>query len=280
MPLHFQSITNDDQNPSLLAALLSDFTENYDSVFVSRDKYIHIQKHLNNTLTGQEFGKAVYTAKIDDEKGSIVLLDLDIMLKGKGRSALCLNERLSGSSDANEYYEAEISGDDGHLKLETVNRHTIEGALINRAQDVSACAFPFELNVFADIDALNHYLGFSKDAELGDSGIKVGGLSERFIMPGGIFDGEADDDHYSFLVGTIRSFSDVRWELEAGRLDFIIANIDTALGEIPVAMSREVFDLSELAVGAVICMRAYIKADVSKPEAFTATAQRAHEERP
>lgn len=272
MPLHFQSITNDAQNPSLLAALLSDFTENYDSVFVSRDKYIHMQKHLFNTLTGQEFGKVVYTAKIDDEKCSIMLLDIDIMLKGKVHTSICLNDRLSGSSDANEYYEAEISGHGGHFKLETVNRHTIEGALIKRAYEVSACAFPFELNVFADIDALNRFFGLSTAVELANSGKMFRGLSEKFIMPGSIFDDKADNDHHSFLVGTVQSFSDVRWELDALKLDFIIANIDTALGEMPVAMSRDVFDLSELAVGTVIGMNAYIKADLSKPEAFTATA--------
>ncbi len=47
-----------------------------------------------------------------------------------------------------------------------------------------------------------------------------------------------------------------------------VVSVDSGMGTIPVAMSRECFDLGELAVGKVLEMRADIKADFStyRPE--------------
>lgn len=49
---------------------------------------------------------------------------------------------------------------------------------------------------------------------------------------------------------------------------FVLAQADTALGVIPVSMSREVFELEKLKVGCVIVMNADIKADLAKDGDF------------
>ena len=49
----------------------------------------------------------------------------------------------------------------------------------------------------------------------------------------------------------------------------VIAHVDTALGCIPVAMGRDVFDLSALDVGSIIGMNADVKVDLSSSDDFT-----------
>ena len=89
-------------------------------------------------------------------------------------------------------------------------------------------------------------------------------------MPGGILGGNKEEDEsYSFLLGKVLSWQDVRWMIGENALDFVIVWLDTALGEIPAAMGREVFDLSKLKEGAIIAMNADIKADLSNSKDFT-----------
>ncbi len=267
MPLHFQSLT-EDQSSGFLAWLLTKGMDGCDSIFVSKDKYIHCRRKIFDSLTGRVIGHLVYTLKIDDEKKAIFALDLDIMLESADTCRIQLYDLLGGSSDSNEYYHAEAE-EGGHFEMETVNRHTVEGAISDSMREVRICAFPFELNVFKDMDALNRYVGFTKVIDVADTGIKVRGLSPKFIMPGQAFSkNKKEDEHYSFVVGTVCSFSDVRWDFGEYSLDFVIAQVDTALGCIPVAMGREVFDLSSLEVGSIIGMNADIKADLSKPGDF------------
>ncbi|MBQ3216741.1 MAG: hypothetical protein IJB35_02875, partial [Oscillospiraceae bacterium] len=54
-------------------------------------------------------------------------------------------------------------------------------------------------------------------------------------------------------------------------LPFVLAKVDTALGAIPVAMGREVFDLKELKAGCIVAMNADIKADLARDEDFMYT---------
>ena len=272
MPLHFQSIIDEGRDPDYMAWLLTEGMDDIDSIFVSPDKFIHAQKNIIDSLSGVEIGKLIYTMKVDDEKQAVLVLDLDIILLNSETATIQINRLLEGSSDSNEYYEAETIEEGGHFELETVNRYTVEGNIEGSKRDVYLSAFPFELTVFPDMDAFNKYVGFSRVINVANTGIMVGGLSEKFIMPGGLFsDKKKPDDHYSMVVGRVRSFQDVRWEFGEYKLDFVIAKVDTALGRIPVAMGRSVFDLATLTEGSVIGMNADIKTDLSKPEDFTNT---------
>ena len=52
------------------------------------------------------------------------------------------------------------------------------------------------------------------------------------------------------------------------KLPFVLAKVDTAAGVVPVAMGRDVFDLSNLTVGCIVAMDTVVKADVAAPGAF------------
>ena len=51
-------------------------------------------------------------------------------------------------------------------------------------------------------------------------------------------------------------------------LTFVIAQVKTALGIVPVAMSRDVFNIDGICPGKVLAMAAVVKADLSKPDSF------------
>ena len=133
---------------------------------------------------------------------------------------------------------------------------------------MSISAFPFQLTVHNSIDEYNSWAGFGKGISVGGTDYKVHGFSEHFIMPGGTFGEEDEDEHYSFLLGTVLSWREVSWKIGENALPFLIVWLDTALGVIPAAMSSEVFDLSQLKEGAIIAMSADIKADLSVQDDF------------
>lgn len=266
MPLHLQSIKDDDRQAERLTALLMMSGEDPDAIFVSEDKYLHTQYDLTNEISGEVFGKVVLTMKINEE--NIEILDLDIFLNNENRVALDFLDIREGSSDSNEYYDA-ATEDDIHLQVETVNRHTVDTELTGTRREVRACAFPFEATVYEDIRAFNRSVGFGDGINVGKTDLVVHGLSEKFMMPGTVMkEKQKKGESYTFLIGTVSSFQDVTWRLGNEDLDFALVWLDTALGCIPAAMGREVFDLSDLAVGKVVGMNADIKVDLSKPEVF------------
>lgn len=271
MPLHLQSIKDDDQIPRHMTDLLMICRQDPDEFFMAEDKYIHTRFALTDELTGDPFGKLVFTMKNDDEQKHIEIIDVDITLDNEKRTAVHILALRAGSSDANEYYDAMTEDDEAHFELETVSRHIIREPLENTVRNVSISAFPFQATIYEDIEAFNRWAGFGKEINVKGLDYKVHGYSERFIMPGGTFSSKKEDDEtYTFLLGTVKSWKEVRWSLGEDTLDFIIVRLDTALGVIPAAMGREVFDLSLLKEGAIIAMNADIKAELAKPEDYIA----------
>ena len=269
MPLHLQSLTNDYQDHDLLTSLLMLATENPDGFLVTEDKYLLSRYALSDEPSGMPFGSLVITMKVCDEENVIRILDLDITLENESRTVLHFLEMRDGSSDSNEYYEAETEKDGSHLELETVCRHAIRDSLSDSVRDVSISAFPFQLSVFEDIEAFNQWAGFDKEINVKGMDFYVHGFSEHFIMPGSAQRMMKEDDEiFSFLLGKVDSWKEIRWKIGDRELEFVIIRLDTALGTIPVAAGREVFDLSGLAKGAIIAMSADIKADLSRPGDF------------
>lgn len=268
MPLHLNSITNNSQNSEILAWMLQEGMDRCDSIFVTEDqKYFHIRCNIEDCLTGDVIGKMVYTFLHGDK--AIEVLDLDIMLNNTVPSVISFIELREGSSDSNEYYEAEVVDGGQHFELETVNRHVIAENLIDTEREVYVSAFPFALSVYEDMDAFNAWAGFKKDISVGDTSLKVGGFSEKFMMPGGMDNpNKRSDESYSFVVGKVVSFKDVEVAFGKNVFPFVLTWVDTALGVIPVPMSREVFDLENLKVGCIIAMNADVKVDVAKVDDF------------
>lgn len=268
MPLRLNAITNNSQDPALLAGILGPIVQANDSAFVTPDgSYIHGRTEMIDTKTGQFIGHYVFTYKVHNEKKSLEILDIDLMLASQTRMRVSFLKCLPESSDANEYYDVEAAGMGQHLQIETVNRHTVAEQIEGTEREVSACAFPFQLSVYRNLRMLNKHFGFRRHKRIGKTGMKAFGFSDTFAAPGNIFAKE-DAQPYSFMIGTVRSFRDVSIRIDEQKLDFVLAQVETALGIIPVAMGREVFDLKKLRKGCVISMNADVKVDLSKPEDF------------
>lgn len=266
MPLHINSITND-RSTSVLAWILQKGMDECNSIFVSDDnKYFHIRREIRDLRTGDAIGELVYTVKHSDER--LEVLDLDITWNSDELVSVQFDKLCKGSSESNEYYLAEVM-DGGHFELETVNRYVIKNDLENTENQVYISAFPFELSVFPDIDSFNEWAGFKNEITVGDTDIKVGGFSESFIMPGGIFkEDKSEEEHYSFLIGRVVDFRDVEIAFGEQIYSFVLAKVDTALGVIPIGIGREVFDLSEIQVDCIVAMNADVKADMARKEDF------------
>ena len=268
MPLRLNAITNNSQDSALLAGILGPIVQANNSAFVTPDgKYIHGRTEMTDTKTGQLIGHYVFTYKVHNEKNSLEILDIDLVFSGQTRTTLTFLKRLPESSDSNEYYDVEAASMGQHLQVETVNRHTVAEQIEGTERDVSVSAFPFELTVYKNLKALNKQFGFHRAKKIGKTGMKAFGFSDTFAAPGSVFAKEGTQP-YAFMIGTVESFRDVSIRIDEHNLDFVLAQVETALGIIPVAMGREVFDLKKLRKGCVIGMNANVKVDLSKPEDF------------
>ncbi len=261
MPLHLDSIAPD-IGPAAENFLRPDLMDSIDDVIYSEDERIlHIAHFILDSARFGRVGKLIYTLLRDpDPAESYGIIDIDLTLCTKQTPKLRFLRKLPQSSDANEYYDVE-NAQGQRLQVETVNRSKIAGELTGTERYVHACAFPFRFDVFDDIDALNRAFGWN--AEDGE----VGGLSETFAAPAsltGVPDEDADEsDVFSILAGTVRAVRDASMSIVRCRFDFTIAEVETALGVIPVALSERAFDLSELAPGKAVFMYAYVKADLA-----------------
>ena len=262
MPLHLNSITNDSQNTEVLAWILQTAINESTGVFCTEDKqYIHMANVICNEKTGNPIGRFVFTLFCNQAEQRLEVLDLDIVLDNPNESKLYFLRRLPKSSDSNEYYEVEVVDKQQHLLIETVNRYTVPGTIEDTECAVRVSAFPFELSVYDSLQALNAWVGFDKVIDVGGTGLHVGGLSADFTAPGSAFSRKDDDGNYSFVVGTVNSYEDAVVRFGQHQFAFSIIWLDTAMGIIPVAAGREVFDLEKLEVGKVIGMNADIKCD-------------------
>ena len=268
MPIHFQSITNDNQDSHIFANIVGPVFDKANSVAISSDKqhFIARSEMIDNT-TGNVIGQYVFTVFNNAEKEFHELLDVDITLEATVPTELHFLKKLSGSSDSNEYYEAETAYINQHLELETVNRYTVDGDITDTTRFVYISVFPFEATVYKNIKAFNKKIGFKKKHPIGKTPLTTSGLSETFISPGSIFSSQDNEkEHSSFLLGTVENFRDISISVGDLTYSFVLVQAKTALGIVPVAMGRDVFDLRKLRTGVIIGMRAYIKADLSKPE--------------
>ena len=196
---------------------------------------------------------------MNEEEKHIEIKDIDVVINNEETVSLEFLSLRAGSSDSNEYYHVQTE-DGAHFIIETVNRHAVEGSVLNTTRDVKLSAFPFELTVYDDIWELSRAFGFGDGIRVGNTDLVVHGMSETFTMTGGALSEEKEETHYTFMIGTVVSFRDVTWKLGELTLDFIIARAKTGAGVMPVVLSRDYFDLAKLKVGSVLAMNADIKA--------------------
>ena len=75
------------------------------------------------------------------------IIDIDIILDNDNTSRIHFLKKLAASSEANEYYDAEVVGQGGHLQIETVNRNACKEEIVDTEQEVYISAFPFSVEV-------------------------------------------------------------------------------------------------------------------------------------
>lgn len=276
MPLRLQSIQRDQVNLGLLTFVGGQNMEEWEAKIHNKgtdgEQYSHYTYFMRDASSGDYIGKFVVTVHHATKRTGLFkketkneLIDMDITLESGEAIDMRFLNRLPGSSGANEYYDVELA-ELQRFQVETVNRHGISGKIEGTMQKVKASAFPFMLNVYDSMEAMNEALRVKQI--LG----REGALAEDFAAPGSaaieILGLRADKNEISsFLIGTVKSVRDVKVKLGETILSFALVHLETALGTIPAAMGRTVFNVDALAPGKVVAMFADIKADFAIDQA-------------
>lgn len=253
MPLHFNSISNN-LTKKTFNWMVKNTVENNKEMHVTEDeRFIHCWTDLIDEISGKPVGELVAT--FENIEGTMQLLDFDMTLNNDEPIEVEFVMKHAESSNANEYYQVEIIGKSHRINIETVKRHIIDEELADTSRAVKLSAFPFALSVYENVEDLNKQFW-------PEDGIKVAGMEKANIgfadnYAGCSFDGEI----YSMIIGKVERFQEIRFVADKN-YEFLIVWIRSAVGILPVAMSREVFELDELEVGKTIAMNADIKADL------------------
>ncbi len=265
MPLHLEGVLPKGISDNTLT-VLKNGVRSAEPLYASLDETVfHMRKRMKDSLSDDEFGSIIYTVKITEwplEKLNII--DIDIILDNDNTSRIHFLKKLAASSEANEYYDAEVVDQGGHFQLETVNRNACKEDIVDTEQNVFISAFPFEVEVHNDIEEFNKKTGLARDIKVGDNELNCLGLSEKFMAPASLFQMRTGgSETYTYFFGKVLKIREVENEDFGEKVSFFIVDIDSGMGVIPVAMNQECFDLSELSVGKVVEIKADIKADFS-----------------
>ena len=260
MPLHLNSIAYKDIENELVANILSKDSGTVEDFFATEDKKkINGIKNIIDKNSNEIIGKTVFTMKVNEEMGQIELLDADIVLNNNTTTQLYFVKKYEQSSDSNEYYQVSLEDDSAHFDIETVGRYRINGEIENTIQSVHLSVFPFQLDIYKNIEELNKTLGFSKPIKTTINDFVVHGFSEEFMGVGSAL--SQNTEPCSFVIGKIESYKEVNAIIGEIEVPFTIINLKTAVGIIPVAASKHNFDLSHISKGMILGMFADIKAE-------------------
>lgn len=263
MPVHFNSFIADkeeDLKTKLFSDIVTKYTENADKVFVTDDKTkIHMTSFFKDSHTGKAIGKVVITLIVRTD--NIELVDTDITLLSDNNTKLHFEEKLEESSEANEYYMVYDLEQERYFKVETVNRYSITEQIENTDRDVYLSAFPFQLDVFKNEKEMNDALGMGKEIDIPSIGKQVITMDPRMMADGQAMGAK---EPCSFVIGEVTNFHDVEVNIAGNNIKFMIINLDTGIGSMPVAVNKENFDLRKLKKGSLIGMVADVKADLEE----------------
>lgn len=253
MPLHFNSISNE-LTKETFNWMVRNTVENNKEMHATEDgKFIHCWTDLIDEISGKSVGELVAT--FENVDGTMQLLDFDMTLNNDEAVEVEFVAKHEESSNANEYYQVEVVGKSHRINIETVKRHLIEGELEDTSRKVKLSAFPFSLSVYKDVEELNKELW-------PEDGIKIEGLEKAKIGFAENYAGcSLDGEIYSMIIGKVERFQEIRFVADKN-IDFLIVWINSAVGTLPTAVCRDVFDLEDLEVGKTIAMNTDIKADL------------------
>lgn len=266
MPLHLEAITEHETN-EIFTWILQDALQNVNDAFATQKDgktYALASYPLYDTTTGSEIGKYVFTIYSNLEEQCNEILDLDIVLNNSTPTRLHFGRKLSQSSDSNEYYEVLADEKEQHLIVETVNRYTVPGEIEGKDIFIYASAFPFQLTIFETVEEYNKYCGFETPIQVGNTELKVHGLSTTFACPGDMMKQNDDEDPWSFVVGEIKEYRGVTIAFGSIKREVYLVTLHSALGDLPTIVGKEIFDTSKIGVGKIIGMNTSVKVNFIK----------------
>lgn len=262
MPLNVQSLTSKDSK-NIFVQIVNKELSDADDIILSKDKkYISMNKTIIDTKTGNKIGAFVFSVFQNDEMQALEIVDIDIILDNNKYTEIKFTERKDNPSDYTESYIVETEDGENHFEVEAVNWASIGSDLTGGKYKAYLSAFPEVFNIYDDIRAFNSSIGFNGPVQIKGTDIKVSGLGESFMSTGDIFSSKKDTEAISFIIGRIKDFRDVSVQLNDDTLDFVIVDVETGVGNMPVAVGRDVFDLSNIGIGKIVEMYTTVKADL------------------
>lgn len=259
MPVRLNSIVSSDKIEKVFFNIVAKDLDKIEDVFVTDDKLkCNCVKYIIDKITGAKIGRIVFTIKTNEKEKCNELLDVDITLLNDNYAELCFECRYEESSDANEYYQ--VSSSDGfHFEVETVGRYRVPIEILKTKQKVYLSAFPFQLNIYDTIEELNKDMGFEKPIQTPIKELSCSGYAKNFMGSGTMFINS--NEISSFIIGTVESFRDVIAIIGDMEVPFTIVNLKTGVGNMPVAVSKDVFELNGISKNKVIMMLCDLKAE-------------------
>lgn len=262
MPVHFDLLTSADPS-DLFVALTTDELQLVEGTAASADKrYVLLTRYWREEISDAELLRCVYTLRRNESK--FELIDLDLLTVAPEAVELKFGERLADSSDANEYYAAEVPNNGVGLELETVCRHLVDGPVEGQVRKVRLCAFAMSMQVYDSMEALNSAQGLSRTVIMGDQEIQMAGLDEEFMAPGGALspqDHRGEDDYHTVFVGHVLRYRTLEVDIGEHTLEFGQALVQSGAGKIPVLVNLDHPAASQLAEGKYVLATALIKAE-------------------
>jgi hypothetical protein len=134
----------------------------------------------------------------------------------------------------------------------------IEKEIHNTEVEAYISAFPFRLTVFDNIEEFNNFAGFENPIKIGNTEYTVNGYSETMLAVGGAVNSDINEP-CSFIIGKVKGYKDIKTTIGEIPITMTIIKLETEIGIIPVASSREIFDLSKLEKDKIIVVFADVK---------------------
>lgn len=223
----------------------------------------HFRKEIIDENTEEPLGNVIVSMVADQNTGKSMYVDVDLSFYSEKPVPIQLEGKIGENSFANQHFNAlYLERAEQHFWLETVNRFGSNPELEGLEVSAYISIFPQRVTVYKDLVELNKAYGLPKEINnpaIREIGITSITYSDSFI---------AAIEDYNKLFGTVVSMKDVEVHLEPLTLSFVLAQVRTAFGIVPVAMSRELFDLKELAPGCALDIEGRVVADLGNPAMF------------
>lgn len=264
MPLHLDSLTTQSITPEEFMDIAVSVLDQADDYYQPIDSLIHTRTYLKDQEYGDTIAHFVVSMYFNRKEGRNEILDVDMTLESIFPKTMQFYRKIGEASLASQQYSVSWPCfPDQTFWVETVNRFTEEPNLEGKKIEGSFSFFPKRVTLFENMMELNRAYGLPSEIQnpdLREIGLGSVGFSDDFL---------AVVEGLPKLFGTVNSVRDVKTQIGSLPLEFTLVRARTALGVLPVAMSRDVFDIDGIQKGSVLDMSGVLNFDFSKLNQFT-----------